>query len=157
MSIARMLANSGKLALPRITAPARRNNSTTVASRLARASTSANEPAVVCCASAVAMLSLIRIGMPSSEVSAHQLGGSGLAGGQLLVQVANRRILDAHHSLPSCPCLHVQHEKRESGNNQVSYPPQTHPFTDARGEQQRRSLTTAQLAAWPPIARLISP
>ena len=57
------------------------------------------------------------VGLDSSEVGAHQLGGSGLAGGQLLVQVANRRILDAHHSLPSCPCLHVQHEKRESGNN----------------------------------------
>ena len=66
MSIARMLANSVRLALPRMTAPAARSRATSVASRTARASASASEPAVVCCLSPVAMLSLTRIGMPAS-------------------------------------------------------------------------------------------
>src|ERR1700738_1719537 len=58
-----MLANSVKLALPRITAPARRSNSTTLASRFACASARASEPAVVCWASAEAILSLTSIGV----------------------------------------------------------------------------------------------
>ena len=44
-----MLANSVRLALPRMTAPAARSRATSVASRLARASARASEPAVVCC------------------------------------------------------------------------------------------------------------
>ena len=66
MSIAMKLANSVKFALPKITAPAARSWRTTVASCLARADSRAREPAVVCWPSAVAMLSLTRIGIPAS-------------------------------------------------------------------------------------------
>ena len=66
MPTARMLANSVRLALPRITAPARRSSAVTVASRRALAPSRASDPAVVACRSPVAMLSFSKIGMPSS-------------------------------------------------------------------------------------------
>ena len=62
----RMLAHSLRLVLPRITAPAARSRCTTNASAWGSLPTSASEPAVVCMRSRVAMLSLIRIGMPCS-------------------------------------------------------------------------------------------
>ena len=52
--------------MPSSTAPAARRRCTTNASRGACAPTSAGEPAEVCMRSAVAMLSLIRIGTPCS-------------------------------------------------------------------------------------------
>src|SRR6266581_3994417 len=58
----RKLAHSLRLVLPRITAPAWRSRSTTNASFDGFALSSASEPAVVIIRSAVAMLSLIRIG-----------------------------------------------------------------------------------------------
>ncbi len=64
--MAMMLANSVRFALPRITAPAARSRLMTVASSFARAPSRASEPAVVCCLSPVAMLSLTRIGTPAS-------------------------------------------------------------------------------------------
>jgi hypothetical protein len=61
-----------------MTAPAWRSSLTTVASRRAPASASASEPAVVCWASPVAMLSFTRIGMPSSGRRAFALRASSL-------------------------------------------------------------------------------
>src|SRR4249919_1224017 len=57
-------AHSLRLVLPRITAPASRSRVTMNASLGGAAPASANDPAVVIMRSAVAMLSLIRIGMP---------------------------------------------------------------------------------------------
>ena len=62
--VERKLAHSLKLVLPIITQPAARNFSTMKASRCGLMPTMASEPAVVCILSAVAILSLIRIGMP---------------------------------------------------------------------------------------------
>ena len=62
----RKFAHSDRFALPRITAPAARSRSTMGASAGTRLLTSASDPAVVCIVSAVAMLSLSRIGMPCS-------------------------------------------------------------------------------------------
>ena len=60
----RKFAHSLRLVLPRITTPAARRRSTMKASDGARTPSSASEPAVVIMRSRVAMLSLIRIGMP---------------------------------------------------------------------------------------------
>ncbi len=60
----RKFAHSLRLVLPRITAPPARNRSTMKASPGAGAPASARDPAVVSIRSAVAMLSLIRTGMP---------------------------------------------------------------------------------------------
>ena len=79
-----MFAHSLRLVLPRMTAPAARNRSaTTNASRGALAPSSASEPAVVSKRSAVAMLSLMRTGMPCRAAGAFrlalgvELGGDG--------------------------------------------------------------------------------
>src|SRR6185295_9398501 len=64
--VERKFAHSDRFALPRITAPASRSRATTVASRAARASRSASEPAVVASAPAVSMLSFTRTGIPWS-------------------------------------------------------------------------------------------
>ena len=79
MSIASMLANSVRFALPRITAPASRSSLTRVASPLARAPSSASEPAVVGCLSPVAMLSFTKIGTPASGCSTDGLALSSFA------------------------------------------------------------------------------
>ncbi len=82
-----MLANSVRLALPMITAPAARSLAATVASPLAWASARASEPAVVCWLSPVAMLSFSRIGMPCSGSRVRRSGrasieaASGIASG----------------------------------------------------------------------------
>src|SRR6266700_1046267 len=60
----RKLAHSLRFALPRITAPASRSLRATKASRGGRDPSRANEPAVVCIWSAVAILSLRRMGIP---------------------------------------------------------------------------------------------
>src|SRR5262245_61822773 len=62
----RKFAHSDRLALPRMTAPAARSRATMGASDGTWLLTSANDPAVVCIVSPVAMLSLTRIGMPCS-------------------------------------------------------------------------------------------
>ena len=62
----RKLAHSLRFVLPRMTAPAFRSAATMNASFGGFDPTSASEPAVVCMRSAVAMLSLMRIGMPCS-------------------------------------------------------------------------------------------
>src|SRR6185295_10970923 len=62
----RKFAHSLKFVLPRITAPASRSRSTRKASFDGLAPASASDPAVVIMRSAVAMLSLRRIGMPWS-------------------------------------------------------------------------------------------
>ena len=59
-----MFAHSLRFVFPIKTKPAARNRSTMNASRLGFDPTSANEPAVVSIASAVSMLSLIKIGAP---------------------------------------------------------------------------------------------
>src|SRR5216117_474515 len=60
----RKLAHSERFAFPSMTAPAARSRAATPASAGGFAPTSASEPAVVAIRSAVAMLSLMRIGMP---------------------------------------------------------------------------------------------
>src|SRR5205823_10131162 len=60
----RKFAHSLRLVFPRITTPAARSRSTTNASFGGREPSSASEPAVVIIRSAVAMLSLITIGIP---------------------------------------------------------------------------------------------
>jgi hypothetical protein len=62
--VERKLAHSDRLALPRITAPARRSRRTTNASRGTWAPTRASDPAVVSILSRVSKLSLTRMGMP---------------------------------------------------------------------------------------------
>ncbi len=62
----RKFAHSDRFVLPRITAPAARSRLTIGASAGTLLLTSASEPAVVCMLSAVAMLSLTRIGIPCS-------------------------------------------------------------------------------------------
>src|SRR5215468_802855 len=62
--VERKLAHSLRFVLPRMTAPAVRRRCTRNASPGGRAPRSASDPAVVSMRSAVAMLSLIRIGMP---------------------------------------------------------------------------------------------
>src|SRR3954452_14326461 len=62
----RRLAHSDRFAFPRMTAPAARSLATIAASRGTLLPDSAREPAVVSIVSFVAMLSLIRIGMPWS-------------------------------------------------------------------------------------------
>ena len=64
--VERKFAHSLRLVLPRITAPASRSRATMNASFGGVAPASASEPAVVIMRSAVAMLSLIRTGMPCS-------------------------------------------------------------------------------------------
>ena len=59
-----MLAHSLKFVLPRMTAPAARSFCATIESFGGLEPTSASDPAVVIMRSAVAMLSLIRMGMP---------------------------------------------------------------------------------------------
>src|SRR5215510_15534983 len=66
MLVVRKFAHSVMLALPRITAPASRSFVTRNASRGARQSLRAREPALVCRRSAVAMLSLRKMGIPCS-------------------------------------------------------------------------------------------
>src|SRR5215470_2910714 len=62
----RKFAHSERFVLPRITAPPARSFAATVESLFAGAPLSAKEPASVCILSPVSMLSLSRIGMPSS-------------------------------------------------------------------------------------------
>src|SRR5258706_7234587 len=62
--VERMFAHSDRFVLPRSTAPAARSRSTMKASCGGFTPTRASEPAVVCILSAVAMLSLIRTGIP---------------------------------------------------------------------------------------------
>src|SRR5262249_39405975 len=62
--VERKLAHSLRFVLPRMTAPASRNRFTTNASRCAVKPSRASEPAVVAIRSAVAMLSLIKTGIP---------------------------------------------------------------------------------------------
>src|SRR6188474_2471568 len=62
--VERKFAHSLRFVLPRITAPAFRNFSTTNASRCATEPSNASDPAVVDIRSAVSMLSLIKTGMP---------------------------------------------------------------------------------------------
>src|SRR5205085_1246043 len=62
----RKLAHSERFVLPRITAPAARRFAATVESLTAGLPSSASDPAVVCILSPVSMLSLSRIGIPSS-------------------------------------------------------------------------------------------
>src|SRR5438034_6931278 len=62
--VERKFAHSLRFVLPRITAPACRSCAATNASAGAGAPSSASDPAVVIIRSAVAMLSLIRMGMP---------------------------------------------------------------------------------------------
>src|SRR5260370_34125165 len=62
----RKLAHSLRLVLPRITAPASRSFRATNASRGTLAPTRASDPAVVCIPSAVAILSLMSMGIPYS-------------------------------------------------------------------------------------------
>ena len=62
----RKFAHSDRLVLPRMTAPAWRSRAAMNESRGTTDPSRANEPAVVSILSAVAMLSLIRIGMPWS-------------------------------------------------------------------------------------------
>src|SRR5918911_2568369 len=64
--VERKFAHSLRLVLPRITAPAARSRLATNASRAGIEPARAREPAVVIIRSAVAMLSLRRIGMPCS-------------------------------------------------------------------------------------------
>jgi hypothetical protein len=63
----RMFAHSLRLVLPRMSAPASRNRVTSAASCFGLQSRKASEPAVVCIASAVSMLSLIRMGRPCNR------------------------------------------------------------------------------------------
>src|SRR5918912_1533523 len=62
--VERKFAHSLRLVLPRITAPAARSRSATNASRAGIEPLRASDPAVVIIRSAVAMLSLSKIGMP---------------------------------------------------------------------------------------------
>src|SRR5579872_1795520 len=62
--VERKLAHSLRFVLPRMIAPASRKRVTIYASRGTRLPTNASDPAVVCMLSAVAMLSLMRTGMP---------------------------------------------------------------------------------------------
>src|SRR5258707_1856413 len=64
--VERKFAHSLRFVLPRITAPAARSRSTMNASFGGLTPASASDPAVVISLSAVAMLSLSRIGMPCS-------------------------------------------------------------------------------------------
>src|SRR5882724_12834207 len=64
--VERKFAHSLRFVLPRITAPAARSRSTMNASFGGFAPASASDPAVVIILSAVAMLSLMRMGMPWS-------------------------------------------------------------------------------------------
>src|SRR5260370_33505308 len=65
----RKLAHSDKLVLPRITAPPARRLAATVESVVGGVPCSANEPAVVCILSAVAMCALRSSGMPGKGPS----------------------------------------------------------------------------------------
>ncbi len=112
MPIARILANSVRLALPRMTAPAARSCFTTVASALARAPSSANEPAVVGCLSPVAILSFTRIGTPASGCAGRGLHAVELASDR------ERIGIELAHRVQRRACLVVGLDAGEVGAGQ---------------------------------------